>query len=355
VIFIIHSVNDWACPARKTDLNRENTMSSPEARQIRFIKRPEGPVGADSFEIITAPVPEPATGQVVIRNRYLSLDPYMRSALNHAESLGRPIEGRVIGQIAASRRPDFREGDWVFAMGRWEEVSLVDGAAARHVNINVAPAPAYLSVLGFTGLTAWSGLKHYGPIRPGETLFVSAASGAVGSVAGQIGKIMGLRVAGCAGTDDKVAWLLDELGFDAAFNHRTAPDLAQAVARACPEGIDVDYENVGGAVFDGVFRNMRYGGRIIVCGAISQYEREPRPCVPNISDFIGKRLVMRGFSVRDHADEIHEYIDEASGWLRDGRLKYRETVVEGIENTPAAFARLFSGENFGKLVIDIGQ
>lgn len=329
-------------------------MSSPDARQIRFIKRPEGPVGADSFEIIDSPVPEPATGQVLIRNRYLSLDPYMRSALNNAENLGRPIEGRVVGQIMASRHPDFREGDWVFAMGRWEQVSLVDGAAARHVNTNIAPASAYLSVLGFTGLTAWSGLRHYGALREGETLFVSAASGAVGSVAGQIGKIRGLRVAGCAGTDDKVAWLLDELGFDAAFNHRTASDMTRAVARACPEGIDIDYENVGGVVFDAVFRAMRYGGRILVCGAISQYEREPRPCVPNIGDFIGKRLSMRGFSVRDHSDEIHEYIEEASGWLRDGRLKYQETIVPGIENAPAAFARLFRGENFGKLVIDVG-
>ncbi len=329
-------------------------MSSPDNSQIRFIKRPEGPVGADSFEIISGPVPEPATGQVVIRNRYLSLDPYMRSALNNVENLGRPIEGRVVGQIIASRHPDFREGDWVFAMGRWEQVSLVDGAAARHVNTNIAPASAYLGVLGFTGLTAWSGLKHYGALRAGETLFVSAASGAVGSVAGQIGKIRGLRVAGCAGTDDKVAWLLDELGFDAAFNHRTAPDLAQAVARACPEGIDVDYENVGGMVFDAVFGTMRYGGRIVVCGAISQYEREPRPCVPNIGDFITKRLTMRGFSVRDHAAEIYEYIEEAAGWLRDGKLKYRETVVAGIESAPAAFARLFSGENFGKLVVDVG-
>jgi NADPH-dependent curcumin reductase CurA len=329
-------------------------MSIHTARQVSFIKRPEGPVSAASFEIIDEPVPQPGPGQVVVRNRYLSLDPYMRNALNHPENLGRPIEGRVIGQIMASRHPDFRDGDWVYAMGRWEQVSLVDGAAARHVNINIAPAQAYLSVLGFTGLTAWSGLKHYGALQPGETLFVSAASGAVGSVAGQIGKIRGLRVAGCAGTDDKVAWLTDELGFDAAFNHRTAPDIAAAVGRACPDGIDIDYENVGGTIFDAVFRNMRYGGRIVVCGAISQYEREPAPCVPNIADFINKRLNMRGFSVRDHAGEINDYIDEAAGWLREGKLKYRETVVTGIENAPAAFAKLFSGENFGKLIIDVG-
>jgi NADPH-dependent curcumin reductase CurA len=328
-------------------------MSFHTAKQVSFIQRPEGPVSAASFEIIDAPVPQPGPGQVVVRNRYLSLDPYMRNALNHSENLGRPIEGRVIGQIMASRHPDFREGDWVYAMGRWEQVSLVDGAAARQVNINIAPAQAYLSVLGFTGLTAWSGLKHYAALRPGETLFVSAASGAVGSMAGQIGKIRGLRVAGCAGTDDKVAWLTDELGFDAAFNHRTAPDLVDAVGRACPEGIDIDYENVGGAVFDAVFRNMRHGGRIVVCGAISQYEREPAPCVPNIADFINKRLNMRGFSVRDHAGEIHEYIEEAAGWLRDGNLRYQETIVAGIENAPAAFAKLFSGENFGKLIIDV--
>ncbi len=327
-------------------------MSVQTARQVNVIKRPEGQVGAEHFEIIATPIPQPAAGQVLIRNRYLSLDPYMRSALRLPESLGKPLEGRVVGQVMASRHADFREGDWVFAMGRWEQVSLVDGAAARHVDVTAAPATAYLGVLGFTGLTAWSGLKHYGAMRTGETLFVSAASGAVGSVAGQIGRIKGLRVAGCAGTDDKVAWLKDELGFDAAFNHRTA-DLAAAVAQACPEGIDIDYENVGGAVFDAVFRNMRYGGRLLICGAISQYERAPVPCVPDIGDFITKRLDMRGFSVRDHADEIRDYIDEAAGWLREGKLKYRETIVEGIENAPAAFARLFRGENFGKLIIDV--
>ncbi|MGE0668321.1 MAG: NADP-dependent oxidoreductase [Sphingomonadales bacterium] len=336
-----------------TDLNRENTMSSPLNRQISFIKRPEGPVGADSFEIISSSVPDPEPGQVVIRNRYLSLDPYMRSALNNAENLGRPIEGRVVGQVLASRDPGIREGDWVFAMGRWEEISTVGGSAARPIDVGIAPPSAYLGALGFTGLTAWSGLVHYGLPSGGESLFVSAASGAVGSMAGQIGRILGLRVAGCAGTNDKVAWLKDELGFDAAFNHRTEPDLTRAIARACPDGIDIDFENVGGAVFDAVFRNMRYGGRIVVCGAISQYEREPRPCVPNISDFIGKRLVMRGFSVRDHAGEIRDYIDHAAGWLREGRLKYRETIVTGLENAPAAFARLFSGENFGKLLIDV--
>jgi NADPH-dependent curcumin reductase CurA len=328
-------------------------MSHPTTIQVVYAERPKGGVSADSFKIISGEALDPGPGQVAIRNHYLSLDPYMRNMLNAPEAIELPLEGRVVGQVSASRHPDFREGDWVFAMGRWEQISIVEGAAARHVNINIAPASAYLGALGFTGLTAWSGLKHYGALAAGETLFVSAASGAVGSMAGQIGKIRGLRVAGCAGTDDKVAWLTDELGFDAAFNHRTTSDLTAAVSAACPEGIDVDYENVGGAVFDAVFRNMRLGGRILICGAISQYERAPQPCVPNILDFINKRLNMRGFSVRDHAAEIHDYIDEAAAWLRDGKLKYRETIVTGIENTPAAFAKLFAGENFGKLIVDV--
>lgn len=328
-------------------------MSHPTTIQVVYAKRPEGSVSADTFKIISVEALDPGPGQVAIRNHYLSLDPYMRNMLNAPETIGRPLEGRVVGQVSAPRHPDFRDGDWVFAMGRWEQTSVVEGAAVRHVNINIAPASAYLGALGFTGLTAWSGLKHHGALAAGETLFVSAASGAVGSIAGQIGKIRGLRVAGCAGTDAKVAWLTEELGFDAAFNHRTASDLTAAVAAACPEGIDVDYENVGGAVFDAVFRNMRLGGRILICGAISQYERAPQPCVPNILDFISKRLNMRGFSVRDHGDEIRDYIDEAAAWLRDGKLKYRETIVTGIENTPAAFAKLFAGENFGKLIMDI--
>ncbi|MBI1179515.1 MAG: zinc-binding dehydrogenase [Alphaproteobacteria bacterium] len=329
-------------------------MPDQTTRRVVYAKRPEGPVGADHFEIIDAPRQAPAEGEVAIRNRFLSLDPYMRGLLNQRSALGLPLEGRVIGQIAESRHPGFREGDWVFAMGRWEEVSVVPGEAARPVDVAVAPPTAYLSVLGFTGLTAWSGLTYYGKPQAGETLFVSAASGAVGSVAGQLGKIWGLRVVGSAGTDEKAAWIRDELGFDAAINHRREADLTAAVAAACPEGIDVDFENVGGPVFDAVFRSMAVDGRIVVCGAISQYERTPRPCVPDITAFIRQRLTMRGFSVRDHADDIQAYIAQAAGWLREGRLKYRETVVEGLESAPSAFARLFSGENFGKLVIALG-
>ena len=325
--------------------------------QVIYTKRPDGPIGPECFELHDTPPSPPAEGQITIANHYLSLDPYMRMHMlgpGGEDNLGRPIEGRVVGTVAESRDPGFREGDTVYAMGRWESYSTVDAGTARHIDQSIAPLPAYLSVLGFTGLTAWAGLRHYGAMREGETLFVSAASGAVGSVAGQIGKIHGLRVVGCAGSDEKVAYVRDTLGFDAGINYKSAPDLTDAIAAACPNGIDIDFENVGGTVFDSVFRNMAYGGRLVICGAISQYNRaQPESAVPNITDFITKRLVMRGFSVRDHAEEIGAYIERAADWLADGRLQGRETIIDGLEQAPTAFAGLFRGENFGKLMIKI--
>ncbi|MFN3232910.1 MAG: NADP-dependent oxidoreductase [Alphaproteobacteria bacterium] len=330
---------------------------SNTAKQVVYTKRPDGPIAASSFEVREVAVPVPEDGQVVIANHYLSLDPYMRMHMlgpSAGQNLGHPIEGRVVGRVAASRDPRFKEGDTVFAMGRWESHSTVVGDAARHVDPLIAPLPAYLSVLGFTGLTAQAGLRHYASMQAGETLFVSAASGAVGSVAGQIGKINGLRVVGCAGSDAKVDYVRDELGFDAGINYKTADDLTASIAAVCPNGIDIDFENVGGRVFDAVFRNMASGGRLVICGAISQYNRaKPEPAIPSIADFITKRLTMRGFSVRDHMDEIEPYIAQAAEWLRDGKLKYRETIVDGLENAPTAFTKLFTGENFGKLVIKV--
>ncbi len=326
-------------------------------KQIVYVKPPGRTIGPESFAVRQQSAAPLADGQVLIENKYLSLDPYMRMRLMGGaanDALNTVMEGRIVGRVAASNHPKLSEGDSVFAMGAWETHSVVNGDDTRHIDVTHTPWTAYLGVLGFTGLTAHAGLLHYGKLQSGETLFVSAASGAVGSVVGQIAKIRGLRVTGCAGTDEKVSWLMKDLAFDGAFNHRATIDYEAAVADINPNGIDVNFENVGGDIFNAVFNKMNTGGRLIICGGISQYNRTvPQPAVPNLLDFITKKLEMRGFTVRDHAHEINDYIDQARDWVRDGKLKSRETIVDGLENAPAAFASLFRGENFGKLIVRI--
>ena len=333
-------------------------MSQPN-RQVVYIRQPEGGITEDCFAIREDDIPEPGEGEVVISNRLMSLDPYMRMGMlgpQGKDNLNTVMVGRVVGTVAASRHPNFKEGDSVFAMGRWEQFTCLPGDELRHINVgNVGWAP-YLGVLGFTGLTAWVGLRYYADMKAGETLFVSAAAGAVGSAAGQIGKIHGLDVVGCAGGPEKTAYVVDELGFDRAFDYQASADLTSDVAQHCPNGIDIDFENVGGAIFDAVFRNMNLGGRLAICGGISQYNLEkPEPAVPNLLDFITKRLTMKGFTVRNHTHEIEAYIEQATAWVQDGRLKGRETIIDGIENTPAAFLGLFDGKNIGKMMVRVDQ
>jgi NADPH-dependent curcumin reductase CurA len=328
-------------------------------RQVVYIQQPKGHITKDCFSIREGGLPEPSEGEVVIANRLMSLDPYMRMGMLGAQgqdNLNTVMVGRVVGTVAASRHPDFKEGDSVFAMGRWEQHTCLPGSELRHINVgNVGWAP-YLGVLGFTGLTAWVGLRYYTDMKEGETLFVSAAAGAVGSAAGQIGKIHGLEVVGCAGGPEKTAYILDELGFDRAFDYQASKDLISDVGQYCPNGIDIDFENVGGAIFDAVFRHMNPGGRLAICGGISQYNlKEPEPAVPNLLDFITKRLTMQGFTVRNHTHEIEAYIEKATEWVQNGQLKGRETIVEGIENTPKAFLDLFDGKNIGKMMVRVDQ
>ncbi len=326
-------------------------------QQIIYSKQPSGQVTADCFSLHTSAIADPQDGEVVIANRFLSLDPYMRMAMLGAQgvdNLNTIMGGRVVGSIAKSRHPNFKEGDSVFAMGRWEQYSCLPGDEVRRIDIGNLGWTPFLSHLGFTGLTAWAGLHHYGDLKAGETIFVSAASGAVGSVVGQIAKIKGLRVVGCAGSDDKVDYVVHELGFDAAFNYKTVADLTAEIAQLCPNGVDIDFENVGGKIFDAVFRNMNLKGRLLICGGISQYNLEkPDHAVPNLLDFITKQLTMRGFTVRNHADEIEAYIEQARDWVMRGQLKGRETIVQGIANAPKAFNGLFQGDNFGKLIIKV--
>jgi NADPH-dependent curcumin reductase CurA len=329
--------------------------------QILFARRPTGWVDETTFEQAETNVPDIADGQVLVRNIYLSVDPYMRGRMNDSKSyvagfeLGKPLQGGVVGQIAQSRNADLKEGQYVTGMLGWERYSVADGKGLQPVDPAQGPLSYYLGVLGMPGLTAYVGLLDIGKAKEGETVFVSAASGAVGSVVGQIARIKGCRAVGSAGADDKVAYLTDELGFDAAFNYKTADSLGSALKQTCPNGIDVYFENVGGPMLDAVLPRLRFQGRIALCGMISQYNLERPEAIHNLISLLVSRASIQGFIVSDHWDRLPAFVADMSGWLREGKVKYREDVMDGLENAPAAFIRMLKGENFGKQLVKIGE
>jgi hypothetical protein len=329
-------------------------------RQILLKRRPNGMPVPDDFATVATPVPEPGEGQVLVRGIYLSLDPYMRGRISGQRSYAKPteigevIEGRVVGQVVRSRHPNVRDGDIVSGGYGWQTHSAVDGGGLTKLDPAAAPVSTALGILGMPGLTAYVGLRTIGQPKAGETAVISAASGAVGAVAGQLAKRQGCRVVGIAGGADKCAYVTDELGFDACVDHR-GRDLGAALDSACPAGIDVYFENVGGAVQAAVFPRLNDHARMIMCGMISEYnDAEPRPG-PSLVAAVRKRLRIQGFIVSDHAALRPEYLALAAPLVRSGQLKYREDIVEGIDNAPAAFIGLLQGKNFGKLVVKLGD
>jgi NADPH-dependent curcumin reductase len=333
-------------------------MAAGINRQILLKSRPDGAPGLDNFELVRSPVPEPADGEVLMRIRYLSLDPYMRGRMSAAKSYAKPVEvgepmvGGTVGEIVASRNAKFAVGDIVLGYGGWQDYALSGGVGVRKLDAAAAPITTALGVLGMPGMTAYAGLLEIGRPKPGETVAVAAASGAVGSVVGQIAKIRGCRAVGIAGGPDKCRYVVQELGFDACVDHR-APDFARQLEAACPAGIDVYFENVGGAVQQAVWPLLNDFARIPVCGLIAQYSAAtPMPGLDMFS-VLRKRLTLRGFIVTDFAAKQADFLREASEWVRSGRLKYREDVVEGLENAPAAFLGLLQGKNFGKLLVKV--
>jgi len=317
-------------------------------------------VGLENFAAVETDMPTPGDGELLIRNIYLSLDPYMRPRMNDQKSyvapfaVGEVLSGGTVGEVVASRQADFAVGDIVIGMLGWERFSLSDGAGLMKAPFTDVALSHYLGVLGMPGLTAYVGLMKIGRPKAGETVFVSAASGAVGSVVGQIARIEGCFVAGSAGSDAKVACLLETLGFDAGFNYKTQ-DIGAGLRRACPDGIDIDFENVGGAMLEQVIAQMNDFGRIVFCGAISAYNQDrPEPGPRNLFQMIAKRVRMEGFVVLDHYGEFPTYVAKARGWLADGRLKALETIVDGLENAPSALIGLFKGENLGKMIVRVG-
>jgi NADPH-dependent curcumin reductase CurA len=327
-------------------------------RQILLKSRPQGAPSLDNFILKQGSVPEPGDGEVLMRTRWLSLDPYMRGRMSAAKSYAKPVEvgatmvGGTVGEVIASRNPNFALGDIAVGNGGWQDYAVANGSSLRKLNPAAAPVSTALGVLGMPGMTAYVGLTEIGQPRAGETVAVAAASGAVGSVVGQIGKIKGCRAVGIAGGADKCRFVLEELGFDACVDHH-GPDFAGQLAAACPAGIDVYFENVGGAVQQTVWPLLNDFARIPVCGLIAQYNLTAPMPGPDMFSVLRKRLTLRGFIVSDFAARQADFLRDASEWVRSGRLKYREDVVEGLENAPAAFLGMLQGKNFGKMLVKV--
>jgi NADPH-dependent curcumin reductase CurA len=341
-------------------------MSDPPAvnRRIVLAERPKGAPTRANFRMEEAPVPAPADGQVLLRTEFLSLDPYMRGRMSDAPSYAPPVAvgdvmvGGTVSRVAASRHPDYQEGDRVLGYSGWQDYALSDGAGLLKLD-PAMPHPSYaLGVLGMPGFTAYMGLLDIGAPRAGETVVVAAATGAVGSVVGQIAKLQGCRVVGIAGGAEKCRYAVEALGFDAAVDHRL-PELPRRLAEACPAGIDVYFENVGGAVLDAVIPLLNPKARIPVCGLIAHYNAERLPEGPDrvpllMGTILRKRLKVQGFIIfNDYGDRYPEFHAAMAAWVREGKVRYREDVVEGLEQAPAAFIGLLEGRNFGKVVVRV--
>ena len=323
-------------------------------REVHLAARPRGVPQLTDFRVVDVDLPDPADGEVLIENAFVSVDPYMRGRMNDTKSyvppfqIGEPLTGGAVGQVISSRNDQWPEGTWVVHNLGWRELALSDGAGLLPFDPSLAPVSTALGVLGMPGLTAYVGLLDVGRPKEGETVFVSGAAGAVGSAVGQIAKLKGCRVIGSAGSAEKIAWLR-ELGFDEVFDYRET-----SAREALRDGIDVYFDNVGGETLEAALSALRPRGRVVACGAISQYNAtEPAPGPRNLAMVVGKRLRIEGFIVSDHFDRLPAFLAEAGPWVRDGSLRYRETIVEGIENAPAAFIGLLAGENVGKMLVRV--
>ncbi len=331
-------------------------------RQWQLAGRPDGMVTEADFKLVEAPIPEPADGEIVMRSEYLTVDPYMRGRMNDRESYAEPVAvgevmtGQAVGQVIASKSDRFQPGDAVLGSIGWQEYGAVPAQEARRLDPSLAPPSTALHVLGMPGLTAYFGLFDVIQAQAGQTIVVSGAAGAVGSAVGQLAKIKGCRAVGIAGSDEKCQWITNELGFDHAINYRTEPKLIRALHAACPDGIHGYFDNVGGPITDAVFPLLALNARIGICGQISQYnltEAEQGPRV--LWNLIVKRATIQGFLVFDFAEKYRPALKELGGWVADGSLKYRETLVPGFENMPKAFIGLFEGSNIGKQLIQVSQ
>lgn len=336
-------------------------MAPRIGREVRLAARPRGWPKESDFELVETQVPAPGPGEALVETLYMSVDPYMRGRMNDVRSytppfeLGEALSGGAVGRVLESRSPDLAEGELVQGMFGWRERCIAPAATLQKLPPGPGPTSAYLGTLGMPGLTAYVGLLDIGQPKPGETVYISAAAGAVGNVAGQIARIVGCRVVGSAGSDAKVEVLTKELGFDAAFNYKNG-DLDALLSKHCPDGIDIYFENVGGAHLRAVLNHMKPFGRIPVCGMISLYNDEkPEPGPDNLTLIIVQRLKLQGYIISDSYARLPEYLREASQWIAEGKLVLRETIVEGIENAVPAFLGLMRGENIGKMLVKLAD
>jgi NADPH-dependent curcumin reductase CurA len=337
-------------------------MTAKKSHEIRLKNRPAGLPSESDFELAEVTLPPLGERQVLIQNIYMSVDPYMRGRMVDRKSyvppfqLNQPLEGGCVGRVAESKNEEYQIGDFVLGMLGWREYFISDGTGLLKIDPKVAPIQAYLGTLGIPGLTAYVGLLDIGKPKQGETVFVSAASGAVGSVVCQIAKLKECHVVGSAGSDEKVSWLLQEAGVNAAFNYKAVDDIIAEVGRQCPKGIDVYFENVGGVHLQAALEHMNTFGRIVMCGAISMYNAtKPIPGPPNLFNVTSRQLTLQGFIVRDHLSKLGQFYADMGKWIAEGKIKWKETIVEGLENAPQAFIGLFKGENFGKMIVKVGH
>ncbi|MCC4297099.1 NADP-dependent oxidoreductase [Aurantimonas coralicida] len=341
-------------------------QSTEVNRRYVLAERPRGEPNDDTLRLETVERPEAGAGQMLLRNEYLSLDPYMRGRMSDAPSYAAPVEigdvmvGGTVAQVVTSNVDGFAEGDWVVAFGGWQDYALSDGKGVINMGKNPENPSWALGVLGMPGLTAWAGLTQIGAPKPGETLVVAGASGPVGATVGQIGKILGCRVVGIAGGAEKCAHVVETLGFDACVDYK-ADGFADALKQAAPDGIDIYFENVGGAVFDAVLPLLNPSARIPVCGLISQYNATSLPDGPDrmnylMGQILRKRMTMRGFIVFDDFGHLYpQFAEQMGAWVKDGKIRYREEMISGLEQAPGAFIGLLKGEAFGKRVIHLAD
>lgn len=335
-------------------------------RQLVLAERPVGEPTNDTMKLVETAIPEAGDDQMLLRTEYLSLDPYMRGRMSDAPSYAAPVEidgvmvGATVAQVITSSVADFETGDWVLSFNGWQDYALSDGVGVTNLGKTPSHPSWALGILGMPGFTAWAGLTQIGEPKVGETVVVAAATGPVGGTVGQIAKIRACRAVGVAGGAEKCAFAVDELGFDACIDH-TADNFAEELAKACPDGIDVYYENVGGKVFDAVVGLLNPNARVPVCGLISQYNATELPAGPDrmnwlMGQLLRKKIKMQGFIIFDDFAHLYpEFAKEMNPWLAEGKVKYREEIIDGLENTTEAFIGLLNGKNFGKRVIRVGN
>ena len=334
-------------------------MPALTSRRVLLKSRPVGLPKPSDFQVVDEPVPAPKDGELLCRTIYLSLDPYMRGRISGVKSYAKGVDpgdmmvGGTVSEVLESRHPDFKPGDVVQSSHGWQTHAVASGTSVRKLDPKLAPISTALGVLGMPGMTAYVGLLDIGQPKAGETVVVSAASGAVGAVVGQLAKLKGCRAVGIAGSKEKCDYVVGGLGFDACVNYKTE-SLVPALTAACPKGVDVYFENVGGEVLDAVVQLLNPFSRIPLCGLISQYNATGPVSGPSWRALLTNRVLVKGFIVSDHLDRMPAFLADVTTWVREGKLKFREDIVEGLENAPTAFIGLLQGKNFGKLLVRVG-